>query len=196
MQEKQQSTQEIISTQLGSLQRMLQPPEISLAQLLAPLTRPITAVKKSFDLDSKQVKPLQISAEKAKVSVLEALAIPDYYQCSITHQIMREPVMASDGFTYEEEAITQVINTTGKSPKTREALTDTKIPNRGLISAISELLTRHPHLVVEDDVYLPESYQRDMLAALRHDEATVRRLIEKDHRLLTQPLRVPIIHHQ
>lgn len=57
--------------------------------------------------------------------------------------IMDEPVTASDGFTYEKEAIIQVIQTTGISPLTREKLRpDVLIPNRKLNSAVEEFIQK------------------------------------------------------
>jgi hypothetical protein len=53
----------------------------------------------------------------------------DSLTCPITHEIMIDPVIASDGYTYERRDITQVLNTTRVSPMTRERLTTTLLPN-------------------------------------------------------------------
>lgn len=47
-----------------------------------------------------------------------------FYICPITKQIMLDPVLASDNYTYEHYAIKRVLNTTGKSPKTGQSLTN------------------------------------------------------------------------
>lgn len=52
--------------------------------------------------------------------------IPYEYLCPITHEIMREPVTCSDGFTYERSAIMEWFMS-GKftSPMTNDVLTST-----------------------------------------------------------------------
>ena len=50
--------------------------------------------------------------------------IPNQYICPITLEIMREPTICTDGFTYEKEAILALTNKI--SPMTREPI-DRKI---------------------------------------------------------------------
>lgn len=54
------------------------------------------------------------------------LKIPHDYLCPITHEIMREPVTCSDGYTYEKNAIGEWFMS-GKytSPMTNEVLSNT-----------------------------------------------------------------------
>lgn len=59
---------------------------------------------------------------------------PSEFLCPINHDRMTDPVVASDGHTYELESIKQVIETTGISPLTREPLLDIVIPNLALRS--------------------------------------------------------------
>ena len=56
---------------------------------------------------------------------------PNEYLCPITLEVMVEPVICSDGHTYEKEAITQIMKSKNPcSPITREILkTDVLIPN-------------------------------------------------------------------
>jgi len=50
-------------------------------------------------------------------------AVPEEFTCPITHELMDDPVVASDGMTYERFAIRQVLDGgSGLSPLTREAL--------------------------------------------------------------------------
>lgn len=56
----------------------------------------------------------------------ENVEIPYEFLCPITHEIMREPVTCSDGFTYEKQAIVEWFMS-GKytSPMTNETLAST-----------------------------------------------------------------------
>jgi len=61
--------------------------------------------------------------------------IPNEFICPLTLEIMDDPVIASDGHTYERHAILQTRNSL--SPMTREPIDKTKlIPNRALKNAI------------------------------------------------------------
>ena len=63
--------------------------------------------------------------------------IPEEYLCPITHDIMLEPTVGTDGYTYERLAIEEWITTHHKSPMTREHMTLNNLkPNYALRSAI------------------------------------------------------------
>ena len=63
--------------------------------------------------------------------------VPDDYMCSITAEIMTDPVSTSDGFTYERAAITEWLRTKDTSPKTGAKLeSKALIPNHSLRSMI------------------------------------------------------------
>ncbi|XP_017537839.1 WD repeat, SAM and U-box domain-containing protein 1 isoform X1 [Pygocentrus nattereri] len=64
--------------------------------------------------------------------------IPDEFLCPITHEIMKDPVIAADGYSYEREAIESWINTKSRSsPMTNLTLQTTLLtPNRTLKMAI------------------------------------------------------------
>merc|ERR1712146_368871 len=50
------------------------------------------------------------------------------HTCPITHEIMKNPVIAEDGFTYERKAIEEHFNRSGgKSPMTRQEIGRTLI---------------------------------------------------------------------
>ena len=51
--------------------------------------------------------------------------IPDEYLCPITHQLMRDPVIASDGYSYERTAIEQWLDSFSTSAATITASTTT-----------------------------------------------------------------------
>jgi Mg-chelatase subunit ChlD len=74
--------------------------------------------------------------------------IPDAYICPITHQIMKEPFIDSDGNSYEKDAITQWLKTNSFSPITRNQLSlNTLIPNR----VLKDLIVNYCH---ENGIYL------------------------------------------
>ncbi len=52
--------------------------------------------------------------------------------CPITHQRFIDPVVLSDGFTYERQAIVKWLKTNNTSPLTRETVGQRLIPNRTL----------------------------------------------------------------
>ena len=84
----------------------------------------------------------QLRRQKARRETLGlgALQIPADFTCPITYEVMADPVLASDGHTYERTAIQSVLATgNGRSPLTREALrADVLVPNRALKRRIEE----------------------------------------------------------
>jgi hypothetical protein len=80
----------------------------------------------------------------------EKLVIPQNYKCPITLELFINPVVASDGNTYEFEAIQQVINTTMKSPLTGAVLPSASLfPNLNLRSEIMEFRSANKLFVPE-----------------------------------------------
>ena len=70
--------------------------------------------------------------------------LPDDYYCSITCEVMSDPVMAADGYSYERVAIAQWFATGARtSPKTNELLENQKLlPNKALKALIADELER------------------------------------------------------
>ncbi|XP_073986233.1 WD repeat, SAM and U-box domain-containing protein 1-like isoform X2 [Rhodnius prolixus] len=68
---------------------------------------------------------------------------PHEFLCPITHQLMRDPVIATDGYSYERSAIEAwFLNGHSTSPMTNNCLTTTNLePNIELRQAISTYLT-------------------------------------------------------
>lgn len=64
------------------------------------------------------------------------LPLPVDFFCPIMWTVMKDPVVASDGHTYEREAIQKVLNSGGPSPMTREKLHNSFFPNRALLNQI------------------------------------------------------------
>lgn len=71
----------------------------------------------------------------------------DFLKCKITHDIMTDPVIASDGHTYEREAITEWLKNNDTSPITREKISNTLIPNLLIKSVLSDYETSKGPLI-------------------------------------------------
>ncbi|QDZ18405.1 hypothetical protein A3770_01p09230 [Chloropicon primus] len=78
-------------------------------------------------------------------AVKRRISIPPIYVCPITQGMMRDPVIAEDGYTYEREAITEWVRRSARSPMTNTKMKEAKrlIPNHALRSAISEWCQKH-----------------------------------------------------
>jgi hypothetical protein len=75
--------------------------------------------------------PPRSSSHTRSPSPTEGFSVPADLQCPITGTLFCDPVVASDGHTYERTAITTWIAQAGKSPVTRDKLTPGSLhPNR------------------------------------------------------------------
>mmetsp|Transcript_7843 Transcript_7843/g.23141 ORF Transcript_7843/g.23141 Transcript_7843/m.23141 type:complete len:201 (+) Transcript_7843:2299-2901(+) len=69
-----------------------------------------------------------------------AHCIADSYTCPITQEVCESPVVAADGFTYEEAAIRAWLDTHDTSPLTNECMDHKRlVPNHTLKAAIRAL---------------------------------------------------------
>ncbi|KAM9448130.1 WD repeat, SAM and U-box domain-containing protein 1-like isoform 1-T2 [Salvelinus alpinus] len=77
----------------------------------------------------------KVEALKAELTGLDA---PDEFLCPITREVMKDPVIAADGYSYEREAIESWISAKNhSSPMTNLPLPTTLVmPNRSLKTAI------------------------------------------------------------
>ena len=67
---------------------------------------------------------------------------PDSYICSISQDIMKDPVICSDGHTYEKEFIEKWLKNNNTSPLTNKILENKNlIPNFALKKAIDEYIS-------------------------------------------------------
>ena len=79
-----------------------------------------------------------INSETARKAKRESLGLghmapPNEFFCPITFEVMRDPVVASDGNSYERVAIKAVLRSgNGLSPLSREPLASALFPNRNL----------------------------------------------------------------
>ena len=67
------------------------------------------------------------------------ISVNNAFECPITRDRMQDPVMASDGYSYERIAIEKWLKCSNRSPITREALTTVLLPNRALKDTMDAL---------------------------------------------------------
>ena len=74
-------------------------------------------------------------------------------RCPITGEIMYNPVIASDGNTYERKAIKRWLKDHSTSPITRQPISKTSlIPNRSVKSLIDEYYRDNPNFEIDADL--------------------------------------------
>jgi len=71
---------------------------------------------------------------------------PSYILCPITHDVMENPVLLTDGHTYEDTAIRRWLRSGKKvSPMTNSPLTSCQlVPNYAIKCAVAEWRKKHP----------------------------------------------------
>lgn len=105
------------------------------------------------------------------VMLLKFVKVPSDFECSITQEIMVDPVFTADGETYEREAIADWLKTHDTSPNTNETLEHTQlVPNRKMKSQISEFVTQNKKDLMNELIE----------AAQRGDVTTARLLLKLD----------------
>jgi len=96
----------------------------------------------------------------------------DEYVCPITRELLRDPVMAADGHTYERVAIEKWLVSHRRSPKTQKVMeSNTLFPNINLLKLIRDLVAEGGEglYVLEDtesmaeDSDMPGGYQNALL---------------------------------
>uniref|UniRef100_A0A7S2NCN3 RING-type E3 ubiquitin transferase n=1 Tax=Haptolina brevifila TaxID=156173 RepID=A0A7S2NCN3_9EUKA len=79
--------------------------------------------------------------------VADHTSVPVDYLCPITYELMRDPVLLTDGTTYERAAIEQWLQTHNTSPATNQPLTSLMVvPNNMARSIIRSFVDNHPTL--------------------------------------------------
>ena len=109
-------------------------PQLAVRRFMPPNPRPNQQIPLepelgylNFPLDPRpsnpQIIPSAPTPEYIKIcQEIERLKINDFphaFTCPITHQIMADPVICDDGYTYERVAITEYLKTHNTSPITR-----------------------------------------------------------------------------
>lgn len=97
--------------------------------------------------------------------------VPDEFICPITTSIMLDPVLGSDGHTYERSAITEWLRVHTTSPMTREPMNAQGLrPNHSLKSMIQRfnavpavtVVPVQPNQIENDHYYAISVYQEDV----------------------------------
>jgi pSer/pThr/pTyr-binding forkhead associated (FHA) protein len=82
-----------------------------------------------------------IVCEPKKPSRLKGMKLRDEFVCPITFEVMNDPVVGSDGHTYERGAIEKWLRSNSKSPRNGEPLPNkTLVPNLNLKKLIQDLM--------------------------------------------------------
>ena len=103
-----------------------------------PITLPPTVVP----LPSTPV-TTQSTEEEEEEEIVEnfTVPVPDSFRCPINMSIMRNPVICSDGHSYEKRAIQEWFRKSNKSPQTNLVLENQiLIPNHSLRKSIEEFI--------------------------------------------------------
>ena len=74
----------------------------------------------------------------------------DNFSCPIGHYLMKNPVIAEDGFTYDRESIEEWFKTSNTSPMTRSVISNMLIPNIEIKNAIQEFLNSKNFMDIKD----------------------------------------------
>lgn len=88
--------------------------------------------------------------------------IDSIIRCPITHSIMLNPVITSNGRTFEKFTIKKWILKEGSCPITREKLTTALLPNHGIRGFIESYLLEHPEKK-SDQFELPPVISEDIM---------------------------------
>lgn len=75
-----------------------------------------------------------------KSKVMRGMKIRDEFICPITYELMREPVVAFDGHTYEKSAIEKWLKANHTSPRSGETMDSIIIPNMNLKKLIQDMI--------------------------------------------------------
>ena len=71
---------------------------------------------------------------------LQGMKVRDEFLCPITYELLREPVVALDGHTYEKSAIEKWLKSNHTSPRSGEIMEDSILPNTNLKKLIHDLI--------------------------------------------------------
>lgn len=119
-----------------------------------------------------------LSAQVPSVPVREQkVSRPSEHLCPITQDVMKDPVVAEDGFSYERAAILKWVSEHHTSPMTRKAMSGTFHPNQSLKQLIEEW---NPKQTLRPSA-LAELSADAIVDLLKEEFAKNKRLLEPEH---------------
>jgi pSer/pThr/pTyr-binding forkhead associated (FHA) protein len=80
------------------------------------------------------------SSSSLKTSRLQGMKIRDEFLCPITYELLREPVVASDGHTYEKAAIEKWLRSNRTSPRSGQSMDDSLVKNTNMKKLIQDMI--------------------------------------------------------
>eukprot|EP01035_Chromulina_nebulosa_P022451 gene22451-29072_t len=80
------------------------------------------------------------SVPSDRMQRMKGMKIRDEFICPITYELMREPVVASDGHTYEKSAIEKWLKSNSISPRNGEPMDTLTLPNINLKKLIQDII--------------------------------------------------------
>ncbi|NWW82005.1 WSDU1 protein, partial [Climacteris rufus] len=108
---------------------------------LLNLTKESLANELKIESLGQRSKVLQKIEELRMTMISVSVPVPDEFLCPITRELMKDPVIAADGYSYEREAMENWISNRRSSPMTNLPLHSLMLtPNRTLKMAISRWL--------------------------------------------------------
>lgn len=159
------------------------------------------------ELQPQKLLPRKLSPNEKRYKEIMSF-VPKFMRCPITNKIMRQPVIASNGITYEQETIATLFekkNTKKLSSendsffptiKNSEIIKDIKnlsaenfVPNKFAEQAITEFLDLYPELKYTTAAYIsPAKVRKTEEAVINNSIKEMQNLIKQDYRLLVLPL--------
>ena len=151
---------------------------------VSPAAKPATDLSQTSINFKEQVMPISNPTSIPSSPTL-TVDIPEEYICPLTHKILYKPVGLSDGYSYEQEAITAWLQNNHTSPITKELLTDTTLHSQLTFQKlIRKFLAANPSLL--EQAYLPQQLKQQLQAAFAsHNESVIEQLLNTEPRLLT-----------
>jgi Mg-chelatase subunit ChlD len=128
-------------------------------------------------------------------TIEDQIDIPSHFICPISQSIMTNPVIASDGNTYEESQIKQWMERSNESPISREPLRTDIVTNRALKEAIEQFIETNKNKINFENIQVVSAqrisqFQKEniTLKATALNKTTIKLTIEpenKDSRINT-----------
>ena len=81
-----------------------------------------------------------VVASANKANRMKGMKIRDEFICPITYELMRDPVVASDGHTYEKAAIEKWLKHHQISPRNGEPMVSFTLPNMNMKKLIQDII--------------------------------------------------------